>query len=95
MALSPRLDLKQTTSLVMTPQLQQAIKLLQMSNMELAEYVEAELEQNPLLEHDEREQSEGPDDGAPANGADDGAADGTICTDCRRRAGEGRRRAGL
>ncbi len=77
MALTPRLDLRQTTSLVMTPQLQQAIKLLQMSNMELAEYVEAELEQNPLLEHDEREQSEGQDDAAPANGADDGAADGT------------------
>jgi RNA polymerase sigma-54 factor len=77
MALTPRLDLKQTTSLVMTPQLQQAIKLLQMSNMELAEYVEAELEQNPLLEHDELEQSEGQEDAAPPNGADDGTVDGT------------------
>ena len=42
MALSPRLDLRQTQSLVMTPQLQQAIKLLQLSNVELAEYVETE-----------------------------------------------------
>ncbi|HTH98941.1 MAG TPA: RNA polymerase factor sigma-54 [Stellaceae bacterium] len=52
MALSPRLDLRQTQSLVMTPQLQQAIKLLQLSNMELSEFVEQELEQNPLLERD-------------------------------------------
>ncbi len=75
MALSPRFDLRQTTSLVMTPQLQQAIKLLQMSNIELAEYVEAELEQNPLLEREELEQSAGEDAVAPANGTDDGPAD--------------------
>jgi RNA polymerase sigma-54 factor len=59
----------------MTPQLQQAIKLLQMSNVELAEYVETELEQNPLLEHDDEAQSEGESDAAPSNGADDGPAD--------------------
>jgi RNA polymerase sigma-54 factor len=53
MALSQRLDLRQTQSLVMTPQLQQAIKLLQLSNLELVDYVEQELEQNPLLERDE------------------------------------------
>ena len=56
MALTPRLDLRQSQSLVMTPQLQQAIKLLQMSNMELSEYVDTELEQNPLLERDEGDQ---------------------------------------
>jgi RNA polymerase sigma-54 factor len=54
MALSQRLDLRQGQSLVMTPQLQQAIKLLQMSNIELQAFVEAELERNPLLERDER-----------------------------------------
>ena len=75
MALTPRLDLRQTTSLVMTPQLQQAIKLLQMSNIELAEYVELELEQNPLLERDEQEQSEDQEAPAQSNGADDGPAD--------------------
>ncbi|MDH3230316.1 MAG: RNA polymerase factor sigma-54 [Alphaproteobacteria bacterium] len=75
MALTPRLDLRQTTSLVMTPQLQQAIKLLQMSNFELSEYVELELEQNPLLERDEQEQAEGGDDAARSNGAEDGAVD--------------------
>jgi len=53
MALTPRLDLRQTQALVMTPQLQQAIKLLQLSNIELAEYVEQQVEQNPLLERDE------------------------------------------
>src|SRR5690242_4878752 len=53
MALTQRLELRQGQSLVMTPQLQQAIKLLQLSNLELAEYVEQELERNPLLEKDE------------------------------------------
>ncbi|OYX90206.1 MAG: RNA polymerase sigma-54 factor, partial [Azorhizobium sp. 32-67-21] len=50
MSLAPRMEFRQTQSLVMTPQLMQAIKLLQFSNMELAAYVEAELERNPLLE---------------------------------------------
>jgi len=50
MALTQKLEMRQGQSLVMTPQLQQAIKLLQMSNHELQEYVEAELEKNPLLE---------------------------------------------
>lgn len=60
MALVPRLDLRQVQSLVMTPQLQQAIKLLQMSSLELVQYVEQELEQNPLLE---RETLDGPAEG--------------------------------
>jgi RNA polymerase sigma-54 factor len=50
MALAPRIELRQSQSLVMTPQLQQAIKLLQMSNLELADYLAAEVERNPLLE---------------------------------------------
>ncbi|WND03731.1 RNA polymerase factor sigma-54 [Temperatibacter marinus] len=50
MALTPRLDLKQSQQLVMTPQLQQAIKLLQLSNLELADFVAAEVERNPMLE---------------------------------------------
>ena len=50
MALSPRIEVRQNQSLVMTPQLQQAIKLLQMSNLELADYVAAAVEKNPLLE---------------------------------------------
>jgi RNA polymerase sigma-54 factor len=53
MAVSQRLDLRQAQSLVMTPQLQQAIKLLQLSQAELAAFVDQELEGNPLLERDE------------------------------------------
>src|SRR6185312_7575981 len=52
-ALGQRLEIRQGQSLVMTPQLQQAIKLLQLSNIELAEYCESELEKNPLLERDD------------------------------------------
>ncbi|HET9816572.1 MAG TPA: RNA polymerase sigma-54 factor, partial [Xanthobacteraceae bacterium] len=50
MALSQRLEIRQSHALVMTPQLMQAIKLLQLSNLDLAAYVEGELERNPLLE---------------------------------------------
>jgi RNA polymerase sigma-54 factor len=50
MALTQRLQIRQTQALVMTPQLMQAIKLLQLSNLDLAAYVEAELERNPLLD---------------------------------------------
>jgi RNA polymerase sigma-54 factor len=53
MAIAPRLDLRQSQTLVMTPQLRQAIKLLQYSNIEAAAFVEEELERNPLLERDE------------------------------------------
>ena len=56
MKLSPRLQLRQAQTLVMTPQLQQAIKLLQLSNLEVAAYVEKELEENPLLERDESDE---------------------------------------
>ena len=50
MSLAPRLDLRQSQSLVMTPQLRQAIKLLQSSHQEVAAFVEEELARNPLLE---------------------------------------------
>lgn len=72
MALTPRLDLRQTQSLVMTPQLQQAIKLLQLSNIELTAYVEQELERNPLLEREGEGERDAPGDEAPE--APDGAA---------------------
>ncbi len=57
MAAHQRLDMRQGQSLVMTPQLQQAIKLLQLSNMELAEFVAEEIERNPLLESAENSSS--------------------------------------
>ena len=50
MALTQRLEFRQSQSLVMTPQLMQAIKLLQLSNLDLSAFVEEELERNPLLD---------------------------------------------
>ena len=64
MALGPRLDLRQSQSLVMTPQLQQAIKLLALSNLELDAYLAEALEGNPLLD--------------TASGDSDGLADDSI-----------------
>ena len=79
MAIAPRLELRQTQALVMTPQLQQAIKLLQLSNLELHTYVEQELERNPLLERDETETvtGEAADTGETTeSGSGDADADG-------------------
>jgi RNA polymerase sigma-54 factor len=53
MTLGPRLELKYSQSLSMTPQLQQAIKLLQMSTADVNEFVEEELSENPMLERDD------------------------------------------
>ncbi|MBL4758229.1 MAG: RNA polymerase factor sigma-54 [Rhizobiales bacterium] len=53
MAISQKLQIRQSQGLVMTPQLQQAIKLLQFSHLELSSYVESEIERNPLLETDD------------------------------------------
>ncbi len=50
MSLAPRLDIRQSQSLVMTPQLQQAIKLLALSNLEIEGFIAEEVEKNPLLE---------------------------------------------
>ncbi len=50
MALAPRIEVRQSQTLAMSPQLQQAIKLLQLNNLALAEFVAAEVEKNPLLE---------------------------------------------
>src|SRR6201996_3254362 len=62
MALTTKLLLRQGQSLVMTPQLLQAIKLLQFSSVELAAFVQDELERNPLLERAE----DAPDNDLPA-----------------------------
>ena len=82
MALGPRLDLRQSQSLVMTPQLQQAIKLLALSNLEIETFIGEALEANPLLEAGEVQREDG-DAAEPAReepGADaaqegDGALD--------------------
>ncbi|MCF2521222.1 RNA polymerase factor sigma-54 [Bradyrhizobium sp. G127] len=66
MALTQRLEFRQSQSLVMTPQLMQAIKLLQLSNLDLVAFVEDELERNPLLERADH-------DGAPDRGQEPAA----------------------
>ena len=73
MALSQKLQLKQGQALVMTPQLMQAIKLLQLSSLDLVSYVEAELERNPLLERgDEPRTADGDSSVASADRDDRG-----------------------
>jgi RNA polymerase sigma-54 factor len=57
MVLSQRLEVRQSQALVMTPQLMQAIKLLQLSSLDLAAYVDGELERNPLLERASEEEA--------------------------------------
>ena len=64
MALTPKLEIKQSTSTLLTPQLRQAIGLLQMSNLELNEVIEQELLRNPLLERED-EHLASQDDGFP------------------------------
>ncbi len=88
MALGPRLDLRQSQSLVMTPQLQQAIKLLALSNLELEAYLAEALEGNPLLDTasadgdgagDER--GEEPGEAAPEAAGEGPDAEPTLASD--------------
>jgi len=73
MALAPRLDLRQSQSLVMTPQLQQAIKLLTLSNLELETFISDEIEKNPLLDTGEISTESGEPGDGPEPPAEPGA----------------------
>jgi RNA polymerase sigma-54 factor len=73
MALTTRLEFRQSQALVMTPQLMQAIKLLQLSNLDLVAYVEEELEKNPLLER--AAEDEGPAGAVDHDEASAGSSD--------------------
>src|SRR5947207_1446940 len=64
MAMEARLSLKQSQRVIMTPLLQQAIQLLQLSTLELQEVVQKELLENPLLEETPPENSDTPDGSA-------------------------------
>nr|WP_137676837.1 RNA polymerase factor sigma-54 [Parerythrobacter lutipelagi] len=84
MALGPRLDLRQSQSLVMTPQLQQAIKLLALSNLEIETFIGDALESNPLLEAGEVQREDGSesDQIAPAEpSSDSGEGDSALDID--------------
>ncbi len=78
MALGPRLDLRQSQSLVMTPQLQQAIRLLALSNLELEAEIAVEIEKNPLLE---AETGEGEEASVTPESSDPVAADTALASD--------------
>ncbi len=75
MAIGPRLDLRQSQSLVMTPQLQQAIKLLALSNLEIEAFIAEELEKNPLIEAGASDENDGPAVEPDDSPADDFEAD--------------------
>ncbi len=78
MALAPRLDLRQSQQLVMTPQLQQAIRLLAMSNLELENWLADAIDGNPLLDSgddDARGDAGGDDDRGGGDGHDGGNSD--------------------
>jgi RNA polymerase sigma-54 factor len=81
MALSQRLEFRQTQALVMTPQLMQAIKLLQLSSLDLASYVEGELERNPLLERAADDDTSPAEASEPEAVASEGEADGAAAPD--------------
>ena len=86
MIFSQRLDLRQSQALVMTPQLQQAIKLLQFSSQELNQFIDSELEINPLLDRDE-----GGDEGGEAPpAAQESGGDAEITTEAAGSDGDGR-----
>jgi RNA polymerase sigma-54 factor len=73
MAMGPRLDLRQSQSLVMTPQLQQAIRLLALSNLEVEAFLAEEIEKNPLLEAGRDETADAEMPPAEERGADNEA----------------------
>lgn len=70
MALMPRLEVRQSQSLTLTPQLMQSIRLLQLGHLELSAFVDLELERNPLLEQDEGREADIPE--TPETAADAG-----------------------
>ena len=100
MALVQKLELRQGQQLVMTPQLQQAIRLLQLSNVELCSFVETEVERNPLLESEavapeptadtQATQRTDDGDGDDGDGSEDrsGSEDAIVLNGARRDAGE-------
>lgn len=76
MALNARLNIRQAQTMSVTPQLLQSIRLLQFTHLELSKFIDDQIEQNPLLEHAEREQP----DTLERDGPDPSIFDGSIDT---------------
>lgn len=90
MAMGPRLELRQSQSLVMTPQLQQAIRLLALSNLEIESFVAEEIEKNPLLEGgEERETVVSESDGDFESSDSNGDAPDPVTADALIETGDG------
>ena len=81
MALSAKLTMRQGQTMVLTPQLLQAIKLLQMPNLELTQFIENELASNPLLERAEEREDPYPEPHDDAGDAEAPAKPGDWATD--------------
>jgi len=83
MAIEIRQQLKLSQQLVMTPQLQQAIKLLQLSRMELLDMVQQELEENPVLEEgvETAEEREAQEEAAESSESESSGEDGSDAGD--------------
>ena len=84
MGLGPRIDLRVSQQLVLTPQLRQAIQLLQLSNLELEAFIDEELSKNPLLESRNEDDPDAPaavasgEEGEGDEAPDDPGADDLI-----------------
>jgi RNA polymerase sigma-54 factor len=76
MGLTAKLQLRQSQSLVMTPQLMQSIKLLQLTHIELDRFVDEEIERNPLLDRAEPRDDAASDQLQKQEGLADAAAEG-------------------
>ncbi len=76
MALSPRLEVRQSQTLTLTPQLMQSIRLLQLSHLEINAFVEAELLRNPLLEREDGAETDNAD--LPERAAEISAYEDTV-----------------
>ncbi|TIW57127.1 MAG: RNA polymerase sigma-54 factor, partial [Mesorhizobium sp.] len=74
MALAAKLQLRQSQSLVMTPQLMQSIRLLQLTHVELERFIEDEIERNPLLERAEPQDDAASDQAQKSDAAPESAA---------------------
>lgn len=84
--LKQSLNLKLTQQLVMTPQLQQAIRLLQLNRMELIDAIHAEMEQNPVLEEEVRQEQEIAEQEAQIQGAEPPKLDAEMPADTEKQA---------
>jgi len=90
MALAPRIEVRQSQSLTLTPQLMQPIRLLQLSHLELDAFIDAELLRNPLLEREDGQPEPGEEPAAlPEPAAELSAYEDTVTHGEREQSADG------